>query len=90
MVNPNNISKKAILDFINECIDVRIESKDYINLDTESGRRYDTKNDASIDVFKRIKILIEEGKFDVDVDLIAEVPENPNNFDETFSHLLNK
>lgn len=90
MASTKKISKKAILDFINECIDVRIESKDYINLDTESGRRYDTKNDASIDVFKRIKILIEEGKFDVDVDLIAELPENPNNFDETFSHLLNK
>ena len=23
-------------------------------------------------------------------DLIAELPENPNNFDETFSHILNK
>jgi hypothetical protein len=65
MASTKKISKKAILDFINERIDVRSESRDYINLDTESGRRYYNTNEASIDVFKSIKTLINEGKFDV-------------------------
>ena len=87
MANTTKISKQAILDFINERIDAREVSKDFIK-ETEAGYRYMIMNESAITAFKSIRTLIQEGKFDVD--LIAELPENPNNFDETFSHLLNK
>ena len=87
MANTTKISKEAILDYINERIDARKASKDFIK-ETEAGYRYMIMNQSALTAFESIRTLIQQGIFDVDV--IAELPENPNNFDETFLHLLNK
>ena len=59
MANSNNISKEAILNFINERISERSKS-----LYTKD--EYHKVNDACIGVFTSIRTLINQGIFDVE------------------------